>query len=70
VHILSDDDPIFDNPTGAVLTVGSIAKLSQAAANLNKRLDELRADLDAMKAHRANEDAAKAASEAFRKSQQ
>jgi hypothetical protein len=76
VHILSDNDPIFDNPTGAVLTVGAVAKLSSAAAHAEASLAKiygqlatLRADLDAMKAHRTNEELAKAASVSFRAQQ-
>jgi len=82
-HQLRDDDPIFSNPTGAVLTLGAVEKLSAASAHtlakfeamselvagLNKKLTALAADMAAYKAHREGETLAKAASEAFRAQQ-
>ena len=83
-HQLRDDDPIFDNPTGATLTTGSIARLAAASAQtlakyesmsaqvevLNAKLDELRAGLDRLQAHQRDEAITKAASAAFREAQQ
>ena len=82
-HQLRDDDPIFSNPTGAVLTLGAVEKLSATSAatlakfvamseqvsGLNAKLAGLAADMAALKAHRANEESAKAASDTFRKAQ-
>jgi hypothetical protein len=80
---LRPDDPLL-SPTGATLTTGSIARLASAMAHtlakqdalgerlagLNAKLDQLRADMAAFKAHRANEESAKAASDEFRKAHQ
>jgi uncharacterized membrane protein len=83
-HIISDDDPLIRPTTGSELTTGNMARLASSTAatlaklqamnkalgGLNNKLDDLRVDLDAMKAERTRNDAAKAASEAFRATQQ
>jgi hypothetical protein len=72
-----------DNPTGATLTTGSIARLSAVSAAtlakfdamsaqvevLNGKLDELRAGLDRLQAHQRDEAITKAASAAIREAQ-
>ena len=49
-HVLDDSDPIFDNPTGATLTTGSIAKLSQATAALMQMNAEAERGIAALQA--------------------
>lgn len=83
-HEISDDDPLVRPTTGHELTTGNMARLAMSTAqtlakyeamnaqvaDLQTKLAELRAGLDAMQAQRERDTATKAASEAFRKSQQ
>ena len=67
-HIIEDDDPLLQPAPGSVAKAYSA--MSADLAKVQAQVDALRAGLDRLQDERRRQDAAKAASDAFRKSQQ